>query len=41
MKVKYNKPEAELLQELLTLSLLDGSVEGDLSSYGDESSLTW
>lgn len=41
MKLTYNKPAAEELEWRLVTAILDGSVEGDLSGYGDENELTW
>lgn len=41
MKFKYNKPAAEVLERLLETAILDGSIEGDLESYGDENEFTW
>ena len=41
MKTKYIKPAAEELDWLLETAILDSSIEGDLSGYGDENELTW
>lgn len=41
MKTNYKKPVAEVLDWRLQAALLDGSVEGNLESYGEENDFTW
>lgn len=41
MKLKYNAPVAEEIRELLAADLLDGSLDGNLESYGDAEDFTW
>ena len=41
MKAFYTKPAAEELDWRLCSAILDGSVEGNLESYGEENDFTW
>ena len=40
-KLFYNKPKAELLQEVPAVAILDGSIEGSLETYGEQEDFTW
>jgi len=37
----YKQPFAELLEGVLATAILDGSIEGDLPSYGDDNDFVW
>ena len=41
MKRKYNTPVSELVQELLTACIRDGSIDAELPSYGEGEELVW
>lgn len=41
MKQTYNQPVAEVLEERLQAALMDGSIEGNLESYGEQNDFTW
>ena len=41
LKLKYNTPAVEEVEELLAADLLDGSLEGDLETYGNAEDFTW
>ena len=41
MKQTYNQPVAEVLAERLQTALMDGSIEGNLESYGEQNDFTW
>ena len=41
MKQTYNQPVAEVLEVRLQAALMDGSIEGNLESYGEQNDFTW
>ncbi len=41
MKKVYTQPETEVLSQLPGTSILDGSIDGTLESYGDQNDFTW
>ena len=41
MKIKYNQPAAEQLQELLAAELMENSIGGTLEGYGTEEDFVW
>lgn len=41
MKLNYKQPQAELLQEVPAAAILDGSIEGNLETYGEMEDFTW
>ena len=41
MKIKYNQPVAEELQELLAAELMENSMGAQLEGYGTEEDFVW